>query len=35
MFAYQHPSNTDNFHEWRLDDDWWLYALFERDAYAI
>lgn len=35
MFACQHPSNTDNFHEWRLDGDWWFDALFERDAYAI
>lgn len=35
MYAYQHPSNGDNFNEWRLDNDWWFEALFERDAYAI
>ena len=35
MFAYQHPSNADNFSEWRSDGDWWFDALFERDAYAI
>jgi hypothetical protein len=35
MFAYQHPSNGDNFNEWRTDGDFWFEALFERDAYAI
>jgi hypothetical protein len=34
MFAYMHPSNADNFNEWR--DDWdFVEVLFERDAYAI
>lgn len=35
MFIYQHPSNCDNFNEWRIDGDWWFDALFERDAYSI
>jgi hypothetical protein len=32
---YKHPSNTDMFNEWRLDNDYWLYVLFERDNYYI
>lgn len=34
MFAYQHPSNGDNIHEFRADWDF-IEVLFDRDAYAI
>jgi len=32
---YSHPSNGDNFNDWRVDGDWWFYALFEREAYSL
>ena len=32
---YKHCTNGDSFLEWRIDGDWWLYALFERDAYDL
>lgn len=34
MFAYQHPTNGDNYRDWR--NDWcFIESIFERDAYAI
>lgn len=30
---YLHPSNADNFIEWR--SDFWFEAFFERDTYYI